>query len=142
MIIQVLIADDHQYVRRGLRRLLQNTEDMQVVGEASNGEEAVELTEKLRPDVVVMDISMPKLDGIQALKRIRKQKIPTRVIILSMHTEIDIMRTAMQQGAHGYVLKRMAAQELTTAIRAVWRGDTYFPSKFLISLIDQTKIPK
>ncbi len=124
--IQVLIADDHQHIRRGLRRLLQQAEDMQVVGEASDGEEAVELSQKLRPHVVVMDISMPKLDGIQALKRIQKRKIPTRVVILSMHAGVDFVRMAMQQGAYGYVLKRMAAQELTAAIRAAWRGDTYF----------------
>jgi DNA-binding NarL/FixJ family response regulator len=126
--IQVLIADDHPHIRRGLRRLLQNTEDMEVVGEAADGEEAVALAEELCPHVVVMDFSMPKLNGVQALKRISNQKINTRVIIFSMHAGIDFIRSAMQQGAYGYVLKSMAVKELKSAIRAARRGDTYFPS--------------
>ena len=124
--IQVVIADDHLHVRRGVRRLLQQTQDMEVVGEASDGEEAVALAQQLRPDIMVMDITMPKLDGIQALARIQEEKIPTRVVILSMHGGADFVRMAQRQGARGYVLKRQASQELKPAIRAVWRGDTYF----------------
>jgi DNA-binding NarL/FixJ family response regulator len=124
--IEVLIADDHQHVRQGLKRLLQHTNDILVIGEASDGEEAVELAQKLRPDVIVMDITMPKLDGLQALARIQKRQIPTRVVMLSMHADHDFVRTAMRQGAHGYVLKRDAVQDLTKAIYAAWRGDTYF----------------
>jgi two-component system, NarL family, response regulator NreC len=124
--IQVLIADDHLPVRRGLRRLLQQTKDMEVVGEASDGLEAVELAQQLQPDVVVMDISMPNLDGIQALTRIQEKQIPTRVVILSMHAGADFARLAQRQGAYGYVLKRQASRDLKPAIRAAWRGETYF----------------
>jgi DNA-binding NarL/FixJ family response regulator len=126
IMIRVLLADDHQHVRRGLKRMLQQTTNMEVIGEASDGQEAVELARLLRPDVVVMDITMPKLDGFQALAQIRQQGIPTHVVMLSMHADNDFMRTARKQGARGYVLKRDAAQELPRAIQAAWRGDTYF----------------
>jgi DNA-binding NarL/FixJ family response regulator len=124
--IQVLIADDHQHVRRGLRRLLQQSKDIEVVGEASDGEEAVDLAQRLRPHVIVMDISMPKLDGIQAMIQIQEREIPTRIVILSMHAGVDFMRLAKREGACGYVLKQTVSQELKPAIRAAWRGDTYF----------------
>jgi DNA-binding NarL/FixJ family response regulator len=124
--IDVLIADDHRHVRQGLRRLLQQTKDIQVVGEAGDGEEAVELAQRLRPHVVVMDITMPKLDGLQALARIQERQIPTRVVILSMHASADFIRAARRQGASGYVLKREIIQELRPAIRAARRGETYF----------------
>jgi DNA-binding NarL/FixJ family response regulator len=124
--IRILVADDHWHVRQGLRRLLQQTEDILVVGEAGDGEEAVELAQKLRPHVVVMDITMPKMDGLQALAHIQKRQIPTRVVMLSMHASADFVRAARRQGASGYVLKRAIAQELTSAIRAARRGETYF----------------
>lgn len=124
--IQVLIADDHLQVRQGLRRLIQQTQDMEVVGEASNGREALTLARRLCPDVVVMDISMPELDGMQALACIQEERIPTRVVILSMHDGPDFVRLAKRRGAYGYVLKRQTSQELEPAIRAAWRGETYF----------------
>lgn len=126
--IQVLIADDHQHVRRGLRRLLQQNADMQLVGEASNGQEAVTLAQELQPHVVIMDVSMPEVDGFQALARIRALGLSVPVIMLSMYGSSDFVRRAMHLGADGYVLKQNVAQQLISAIRTALQGNRYFPS--------------
>lgn len=137
----VLLADDHRIVREGLRRLLESREDISVVGEATNGEEAVRLVEDKRPDVVIMDISMPRLSGIDATRRICKNGAAgteavsaepgqggtrrTRVLILSMHESQTYVEEVLRAGASGYVLKDSPPSDLFAAIDAVRSGDSY-----------------
>lgn len=123
--IRVVLADDHAVVRTGLKAVLQSARDIQVVGEASTGREAVTLVETLTPDVVVMDLTMPELDGCSATKEIRDAGWPTRVLVLTMHTEDDYLTPAMEAGASGYLLKSDADRELVPAIRAVAHGDIF-----------------
>ena len=124
-LITVLLADDHSLVRKGFRRMLEDETDMQVVGEASNGKEAVELVERLAPAVLVMDFAMPELDGAQATREIRKTNTTTRILILSMYSNENYVRNAMQAGADGYLLKNAIEVELPEAIRAVAAGKQF-----------------
>lgn len=123
--IRILIADDHTLVRRGIRALLEHADGIEVVGEAENGQEALALVKRLQPDVVVMDISMPELDGIKATEEIQALGISTRVIILSMYANVDLVKQALQNGASGYVLKRSATEELLQAVRTAQAGKIY-----------------
>lgn len=125
MAIRVLIADDHRLFRAGIRRILASSEDIEVVGEAKDGHEAVELTAALEPTVVLVDIAMPRLGGIDTARRIRENHPQTAVIILSMHEQEDYVLEALRVGAAGYILKSASPQELETAIKAVARGETY-----------------
>lgn len=122
--ITVLLADDHALVRRGFRRMLEDDPGIQVVGEASNGNEAVELTQQLRPSVVVMDYQMPGLDGLQATHEITRRVPETRVIMLSMHSDDNYIRNALEAGAKGYMLKNAVDIDLPAAVRAVVAGET------------------
>jgi DNA-binding NarL/FixJ family response regulator len=124
--IRVLVADDHTIVRTGIRHVLEGEPGFDIVGEASNGAEAFELTIKLRPDVVVLDISMPSASGLQVAARLRAVPSPPRVLILSMHDNAEYVLESVRAGAHGYILKDTAATELRSAIRAVCRGESYF----------------
>ena len=124
-IIRVVLADDHGVVRAGLKATLQPARDIQVVGEASNGREAVELVARLQPDVVVMDLAMPEMDGAEATREIAAAGGNTRVLILTMHAEEDFLVEAMRAGAAGYLLKTDAGRDLTDAVRAVAYGDVY-----------------
>ena len=126
--IRVVLADDHSVVRAGLKAVLGATPDITVIGEASDGREAVELVERLKPDVVVMDLSMPGVDGVAATKEIVASGVGTRVIILSMHAEEDYLVPAMEAGASGYLVKTNADRELVNAIRGVAHGDVYVQS--------------
>jgi two-component system, NarL family, response regulator NreC len=129
MTIRVLLADDHAVLRAGLRALLSAEPDMDVVGEAGNGAEAVTLAEALRPDVVVMDISMPVKDGLAATAEIAASLPETKVLVLTMHAEEQYLLKVLEAGGSGYVLKRSADTELMEAIRAVQRGEAYlYPS--------------
>jgi len=129
MTITVLLADDHAMLRAGLKALINAERDMQVVGEAANGEEAVQLTDQLRPDVVVMDISMPVKDGLQATAEISATASQTRVLVLTMHAEEQYLLKVLEAGGSGYVLKHSADTELMEAIRTVHRGEAYlYPS--------------
>lgn len=123
--IRVLLADDHHLVRQGIRSLLEKPEDIQVIGEASNGREAVELVEELAPDVLVMDIAMPCLDGIQAIKQVLSTNEDTHVVVLSMYSDKALVRQALKNGASGYLLKASVVEELLLAVRAASRGDIY-----------------
>jgi DNA-binding NarL/FixJ family response regulator len=123
--IRVVVADDHHLVRQGICALLEKADDMQVVGEAANGLEAVELTAALSPDVVVMDVSMPRLDGRQAVERIKELDTNTVVIILSVHADPILVRQLINRGAKGYLLKRSIADELPLAIRAAIQGQLF-----------------
>jgi two-component system response regulator NreC len=127
--IRVLLADDHAVLRSGLRALLDLQPDMQVVGEAANGRQAVELAQTLKPDVIVMDISMPEMDGLAAAKAIDGLKLPCHIVILTVHAEEAYLFQTLQVGASGYVLKSSADRELIDAIRAAQRGEVFlYPS--------------
>ncbi len=123
--IRVVIADDHHLVRQGLRALLENSREVEVVGEAATGYEAVELVEKLQPNVVVMDLSMPRLDGVQAATRILELKSPTEVVVVSMHADTAIVQNLVRRGVKGYLLKDALATELMFAIRSASAGKLY-----------------
>ncbi len=123
--ITVLLADDHSLVRRGFRRILEDEEGMKVVGEASNGVEAIRTAYELKPKVVVMDLSMPELDGVQATKEIVKHLPGTEVLILSMHSDDNYVRNALDAGAKGYLLKSAIDVDLVGAIKAVSEGKRY-----------------
>jgi len=124
-LIRVLLADDHRVVRAGLRAVLGTTRDITVVGEASNGREAVSLTALVKPDVVVMDLAMPELDGVAATKAIIAADPDVRVLVLSMHAEHEYLVPVMEAGAAGYLLKTEADRELVNAVRAVAHGDVF-----------------
>lgn len=126
--IRVLIAEDHLMVRAGIRALLEKAGDIHVLGEASNGQEAIELAEQLKPDVLIMDIMMPRLNGIQAAENVRDLKLPTQVLLLSMYSDEGFVHQALQCGVKGYVLKSSVSDELLWAVRAVAAGKTYLSS--------------
>jgi two-component system response regulator NreC len=126
--IKVLIVDDHAVLRAGLRMLLDAEADIEVIGEAQNGAMAIEMVEDLTPDVVVLDISMPGLSGSDAISVILKSCPTTKVLILTMHSDVIYVRQMFQRGAKGYVLKSAADTELITAIRKVYTGGVYIES--------------
>ena len=125
--IRVLLVDDHSVVRAGLKSVLSATPDITVVGEASNGREAIAVAQQAKPDVVVMDLSMPDVDGIAATKEIVSNG-QTRVLVLSMHAEEDYLVPAMEAGASGYLVKTQADRELVNAIRSIAHGEVYVQS--------------
>lgn len=126
--LRILIADDHAIVRSGLNSLIEGSGDMTVVGEARTGEEAVRLAHATRPDVVVMDLSMPGLDGAEATERIRAELPDVRILALTMHEDRAHLMRLLEAGASGYVIKRTAADELLRAIRSVASGAAYVDS--------------
>jgi len=121
--IRVLLADDHAILRDGIRALLTEQPDMSVIGEAGDGRQAVTLTHDLSPDVVLMDIGMPLLNGLEATRQIKRDQPGIHVLILTMHENEEYIREVLAAGASGYVLKQAAASELVAAIRAVYRGE-------------------
>ncbi|HTA70807.1 MAG TPA: response regulator transcription factor [Bryobacteraceae bacterium] len=123
--IRVLLADDHAMVRKGFRLILEAQPDMEIAGEAGNGRDAVELAEKLHPDVVVMDVAMPELNGIEATRRLAASSPHTRVLALSMHKDSVYVREILRAGARGYLLKDSIDTDLISAVRAVAKGDGY-----------------
>lgn len=125
MQIRVVLADDHSVVRAGLKAVLASAPDIMVVGEAANGNEAVAIAKRERPDVIVMDLAMPDLDGAAATKEIIAAGIPTRVLMLSMHTEEECLVPVMEAGAAGYLVKTDAHRDLAEAIRVVAQGDCF-----------------
>src|ERR1044072_4116228 len=122
---RILLADDHAVVRQGFKMLLGAQPDMEIVGEASNGREAVETAEALRPDIVVMDVAMPELNGIEATRRLGLSVPHARVVALSMHKDSVYVREILRAGARGYLLKDSVAADLVSAIRAVASGEGY-----------------
>jgi DNA-binding NarL/FixJ family response regulator len=123
--IQILIADDHALVRAGIRALLEKQPEMEVVAEASNGRQALELIRQHQPNVVLMDIAMPELNGLEAVRQLAKELPKTRSIILSMHADEEHVWQALQAGASGYLVKGSSLAELELALKSVARGETY-----------------
>ncbi len=123
--IRVLLADDHAVLRAGLRALVNAESDMEVVGEATDGQDAVEKARELKPDVVVMDISMPGVNGLEATTRIVESGLAAKVLVLTMHPEDQYLLQVIKAGASGYVMKRSADTELMGAIRTVYRGEAF-----------------
>lgn len=126
--IHVLIADDHYLVRQGIRTLLERAADITVIAEAKNGHDVMRLVDEHSPDVVVMDISMPQMDGLMATQRLQQQKSPPKIVILSMYANVDLVERAIKHGALGYLLKRSTASELVRAVRSAHRGALFLGS--------------
>ena len=124
--IRVLLADDHPLVRSGLIRLLEPHKDITVVGEAEDGEEAIQKAKQLKPDVVVIDLSMPKVSGVEAAKILQKEYPSARVLVLTMHENEEYVYQIFKSGAGGYILKNAGREEIATAIRAVAKGERFF----------------
>jgi two-component system, NarL family, response regulator NreC len=123
--IRVILADDHTVVRRGLKAVLGTAKDIEVIGEAKNGREAIALAERFKPDVVVMDLDMDEMGGADALKEIVAKGLPCRVLVLTMHAEEEYLVPLLEAGAAGYLVKSVADRELVDAVRAVANGDMY-----------------
>ena len=136
MTIRVLVADDHAVIRDGLRYLLQAQGDMTVVGDAADGRQAVRLAQQLSPDVVVMDIAMPELNGIEAAQQIHATCLTVQIIILSIHSATEHIFRALQAGAQGYLLKETAGVEVAEAVRAVHAGRRYLSNKIAETVIE------
>ncbi len=124
-LIRVILADDHVVVRAGLRAVLGAAKDIEIIGEARNGREAVTMAERFQPDVVVMDLDMPDTDGVTATKEIVAKGLAARVLVLTMHAEEDYLVPLLEAGAAGYLVKSAADRELVDAVRAVAHGETY-----------------
>jgi DNA-binding NarL/FixJ family response regulator len=134
--IRILLADDHAVVRQGFRMILAAQPDMEIVGEAGNGREAVELAERLKPEVVVMDVSMPELNGIEATRRLAASTPHSRVLALSMHKDSVYVREILRAGARGYLLKDSVADDLVSAVRAVASGEGYISPRVSNAVLD------
>jgi len=134
--IKVFIADDHKMFREGFKAQLDNVESMTVIGEATNGNEAVRMVEKLKPDVVVLDVTMPLLNGIEATRRILKSFPNIKVIILSMHADRIYVKEALKAGAEGYLLKEDSFEQLIEAIKTVLRGKVYLSKALEETMVD------
>ncbi len=133
--IRVFIADDHDVVRKGLRYSIEEDSQMKVIGEAGNGETALMMILQLRPDVVVLDINMPKLDGLGVARELRKQGDETNIVFLTLHADEDLFRAAIELGCRGYLLKDSATQEIVASLRAAVAGQMYISSALAAKLV-------
>lgn len=138
--INVLIADDHAIVRTGLRALLRSEPGLQLAGEATGGYEAIELVGKTRPDVLILDLSMPDLDGIAVTRQLKPEYPDLRILILTVHEDEAMLREAIRAGASGYIVKHAAEAELIAAIKAIRHGDLYVdPAMLRVLLVESAK---
>jgi DNA-binding NarL/FixJ family response regulator len=140
--ISIIVADDHGIVREGLRRMLESEPDLKVCGEAADGREVLEQVASLEPDVVVLDITMPRLGGLETLEKIRSEFAKTKVILLSVHSDSPFIQSAISLGADGYVLKNGRAAEIVTAIREVMKGGSYFSPAVAREIVEQLRSPR
>ena len=136
MTVRILIADDHGVLRAGLRALLNGAADMLVAAEAGSGKEVLEIADRARPDIVLLDISMPELDGIEVTRRLKGTLPSARVLIMTMHEDAGLLREALRAGAAGYIIKRAMESELISAIQAVCRGELYVHPALTRSLFE------
>ena len=134
--ITVILADDHTVVRQGLRSLLAAEQDIEIVGEAENGRQTVQMVQKLRPDVVVMDIAMPQLNGLEATRQIMREGVATKVLILSSYGDDEYVHQLTEAGASGYLVKQTAANDLIKAIREAYKGNAYFSPSISKRILD------
>ena len=138
MTIRVLLADDHRMLREGLRRSL-SEEGFDIVGEAENGEEAIRLANDLHPEVVLMDVSMPELDGVEATRAIRQQPDAPQVIMLTMHADKEVLADAIRAGASGYLVKDCSTEEVAEAVRMAVQGDTALSPQLAATMLDEVR---
>jgi DNA-binding NarL/FixJ family response regulator len=136
--IRVLLADDHRMLREGLHRSL-SEEGFDVVGEAANGEEAVRLASELSPDIVLMDVSMPEMDGVEATRLIKATGTETQVIMLTMHADADVLASAIRAGASGYLVKDCSTEEIGEAIRLAAKGETALSPQLAATMLDEVR---
>jgi two-component system response regulator NreC len=139
--VRILIADDHTIVRQGLARLLEEKADFKVVGEATNGQMAVDQSLALKPDVVIMDIAMPRMNGIEAAKRIRKLLPKTKILILSMYSHEHYIHELMETGVSGYLLKDASGRDIINAIHAAMKNETFLSPMISKVLVDTYRSP-
>lgn len=137
--IKLLLADDHPIVRRGLCSAVESAAGIKVAAEAQNGEEALRLIHELKPDVAVLDIDMPKLDGLGVAREVAKLSLGTRIIFLTLHKDADLFKAAMQAGASGYLLKDSAMQELVAGVKAVFAGQQFVSAALVSLFVDSPK---
>jgi len=131
----IILVDDHVLIREGLSQLLLTFENVNVVGEASDGYEAIKLAEKLKPDIMIVDISMPKLRGVEAIKEIKRVSPLTRILVLSMHDREEYIKQSLKNGASGYILKNSASEELKSALKFVLKGQIYLSPAISKSIV-------
>ena len=139
--IKILIADDHLIIRQGLRLILETENDLELVGEASDGNEAISLCKKLNPDVVLMDLRMPNMDGLTAIEKLRVEQPHIAVVILTTFNEDELMVSGLQAGAHGYLLKDTDRNTLFNTIRAAARGETLLKPEIMARILSRTNMP-
>lgn len=141
MTIRVLIVDDHAIVRTGLRALIKGEPGMELIGEATCGEDALSMAKTLRPDVMVLDLSLPDLDGIQVTRQMKSAQPDVRVLILTVHEDEALLREAIRAGASGYIIKHAAESELISAIHSVKIGDLYIHPRMIRGLLSESESP-
>lgn len=140
MLTKIVVADDHTLIRAGLKTLIQSDPSLHIVGEASGGQEAISLVEELQPDVLVLDLSMPDIDGVSVTRLVHTKYPQIRILILTVHEDEALLREAIKSGASGYILKHAAEKELNEAINRILAGEMYIDPKMLPFLFNQSKI--
>lgn len=134
--IRLVLADDHDVLRSGLRFMLNSEEDMEVIGEASNGQEAILLCQEKKPDILILDLSMPGLSGLESIEKIKQANPEIKILVLTMHDDEGYLRKVLKSGCSGYILKKAAAVELISAIRTVYRGEVIVDPNMVKHLVN------